>query len=173
MLWHAHIQPAGSQLPTVRHRRTVRTETDRRVNCRGDVNDTRSVLAGTEGCCCQRMQQQGDTAPALAHDWEQRAFKYIANTRRVVIVFYVREVQGLRLINILRTACLLLRAFNPAGWLCLRQAWVGVCKVNGVSAAAFDYYMMFNKKEGYFYWNCYSSYSCAPLWSFTFVILVG
>lgn len=62
----------------VRHRHAVRTETDRRVSSCGDVNETDSGSAGTEGCC-QRMQQQASTLSASANDFMQLALKYIAN----------------------------------------------------------------------------------------------
>lgn len=39
--------------------------------------------------------------------------------------------------NLLQPSCHLLRAFNPADWLCLKQTWVGVRKVSGESAAGF------------------------------------
>lgn len=74
-----HQQQQQQQRPAARHRHTVRTETDRRINCRGDVDDTHSgSAAGTEGCR-QRMQQQANTPPALAHDCTQLALKYKAS----------------------------------------------------------------------------------------------
>lgn len=108
-VWHAHTQPAAAAAsdPLSRHRHAVRTETDRQASCRGDVNETDSVSAGTEvDGSSENATASEETVCVILRLYAASSWIYSDYNRVVIIVVFFllicKRIDRRTALNILR-----------------------------------------------------------------------